>query len=502
MAHTVSPELSAVALEDYIKREWLKLVRSHDGLSSAAADSKTLPLPDGRLPVYLPATEDIHVIESQLRGEMKPADFRRIALLPLPPDPAEIHHHGLLYLPFPYLVPGGRFNEMYAWDSFFIQMGLLRDGEVSLARNLADNALYQVRKYGKVLNANRTYYLTRSHPPILTEMILAIFRQTGDRKYLSNSMDAVENYYRFWTEGPHLIPETGLSRYFDTGSGPAPEAVASEFDRRGRPDYDRIRNYYRRRRTSGYDTRKYYDRSKDQLTLLFYQNDRSMRESGFDPTSRFGLFGAETIDCNPVCLNCLLYLMESQAAEMLDALADGGRASQWREHAAARARRINGLMWDSEDGMYFDYDWVRGSVRRYPFLTTFYPLWVGIASQEQAARVMSRIELFERPGGLQASTHRSGDQWDAPFGWAPLEWIAVQGMRRYGYKTEADRISQRFIGLVQDVFRRRGTIVEKYDVLTRNADVDGELRFGYSTNEAGFGWTNAVYTALLDGLRK
>ncbi|SPF54792.1 Periplasmic trehalase (fragment) [Candidatus Sulfopaludibacter sp. SbA4] len=140
-------------------------------------------------------------------------------------------------------------------------------------------------------------------------------------------------------------------------------------------------------------------------------------------------------------------------------------------------------------------------MRRYPFLTTFYPLWTGIASPEQAARVAGNLPLFERPGGLETSTHHSGDQWDAPFGWAPLQWIAVQGLRRYGYEAEADRVSVRFLSMVLHEFSRTGTIEEKYDVSRRRADLGRGILFGYRSNEAGFGWTNAVFTALYDGLK-
>ena len=157
-------------------------------------------------------------------------------------------------------------------------------------------------------------------------------------------------------------------------------------------------------------------------------------------------------------------------------------------------------MWNEHDGLYEDYDFTRRRTRRYPFLTTFYPLWVGIASSEQAARVVANLPLFERAGGLQTSTTTSGDQWDAPFGWAPLQLIAVEGLRRYGYGAEADRISNKFLAMVLAWYRSKGMILEKYDVVRRSIEVDREIRFGYHSNEAGFGWTNAVFTNLLDAL--
>jgi alpha,alpha-trehalase len=225
-----------------------------------------------------------------------------------------------------------------------------------------------------------------------------------------------------------------------------------------------------------------------------------MRESGFDPSSRFGPFSIDIIHYNPVCLNSLLYLMETQIGEIYGLLNRGAEAAVWKQRAQERAMRINRLMWDSGSGLYCDYNYIHGRVRHYPFLTAFYPLWTGIASPQQAARVTQNLPLFERTGGLQTSGFRSGDQWDAPFGWAPLQWIAVQGLRRYGYRADADRISKRFLALMQQEYLRHGNLEEKYDVVRGSDDVSSGLRYGYRTNEAGFGWTNAVFTALLDEL--
>ena len=225
-----------------------------------------------------------------------------------------------------------------------------------------------------------------------------------------------------------------------------------------------------------------------------------MRESGFDPSNRFGQFNVDIIHYNPVCLNSLLYLMESQTAEILRILDRPGDASMWEKRARDRAERINKLMWDEQAGLYFDYEFVHRRRRPYPFLTTFFPLWAGLASPSQAAAVAHNLPLFERPGGLQTSTNVSGNQWDAPFAWAPLELIAAQGLRRYGYNTEANRISQEFLSLVLEQYQQSGIIVEKYDAVRRTSRVSGEIRFGYSSNEAGFGWTNAVFTTLFDEL--
>jgi len=496
---TASPASPQMSILDYIKQTWSVLTRSNANLARAAADPKSRAIANDKWLVYVGGDEDISAIERNLRVEMQPADVGKIELRRLPSDPAQIREHGLLYLPRPYVVPGGRFNEMYGWDSFFIQMGLLRDGELDLARDMANNLLYEVRESGKVLNANRTYYLTRSQPPFLTPMILAVYQRTQDRKWLEDSLPWIEKYYRFWTSEPHLTAETGLSRYFDTGDGPAPEVLESEHDKHGKADYELVRTYFRSHKVPDYDVSQYFNAADGQFTALFYKGDRSMRESGFDPSNRFGPFSIDIIHYNPVCLNSLLYLMEVQIAEINRLLDRGTEAGVWRKRAQERAELINRLLWDPETGLYCDYNLIQKRVRRYPFLTTFYPLWTGIASQGQAAHVVGNLNRFERAGGLQTSEFKSGDQWDAPFGWAPLQWIAVQGLRRYGYQTEADRISKNFLSMVQQEFQRHHDLEEKYDVVRRTDDVKS-LRYGYDSNEAGFGWTNAVFTALLDEL--
>lgn len=496
-----APQTRTSSILEYIKQTWAVLTRSNKDLAKAAVDPKFRPEADGRWPVYVPRSDDLQLVEEGLRREMPAAGFKTIDIRQLPEDPDSLREQGLLYLPYPYVVPGGRFNEMYGWDSFFIEVGLLRDGELKLAKDMADNFLYQVKNYGKVLNANRTYYLSRSQPPFLTQMVLGVYKKTQDRKWLEDAEPEIEKYYRLWATEPHLTPETQLSRYYDLGEGPAPEVVSAERDAEGRTHYDLVKQYFKTHEITAYDVNQYYDRNTDQLTMLFYKGDRSMRESGFDPSNRFGPFNIDIIHYDPVCLNSLLYLMEMQTAEILETLGRRDDAGAWRKRADERAQRINRLMWDPKDGLYYDYDFGNKRVRHYPFLTTFYPLWAGFATKEQAARVEKNLSLFEKPGGLQTSTYVSGNQWDAPFGWAPLQMIAVQGLRRYGYTDDAERISMKFLSLVRREFLKQGYIVEKYDVVAGGSNVSAQIHYGYSANQAGFGWTNAVFTTLYDELK-
>ena len=488
------------AIEAYINRGWQTLTRSNHDVAQAAVDPKFPLGPQQRPVIYVPAKEDLNRIESSLSAQMSAQDFAAIEVGQLPANWAEIKQPGLLYLPHPYLVPGGRFNEMYGWDSYFIQVGLLRAGKIELARHMADNFVYQIENYGKILNANRTYYLTRSQPPFLTPMILGVYRATHDKAWLERALPAIEIYYQYWTTGPHLVGQTGLSRYYDSGAGPAPEVVADERDEHDKTHYDRVREYYRTHHIADYDSNKYYNRNDDQLTELFFKADRSMRESGFDPSNRFGQFNAEILNYNPVCLNSLLYLMEVQTAEIERILGHQSAADVWTKRARIRRDRVNQLLWDKKDGLYYDYNFKTKNLRRYPFVTTFYPLWTGLANASQASRVVKNLSLFERPGGLQTSTTRSGSQWDAPFGWAPMQMIAVAGLRRYGYHAFANRIAVKFLSLIIKEFNEHNVIVEKYDVERRESQIRDGLKFGYTSNEIGFGWTNAVFLELYAGL--
>jgi alpha,alpha-trehalase len=479
-------------IRQYIARGWTSLERSNATLLKSAADSKVGQT--GHVVLYVPASEDPARIAAELQRQLSPDEFARVSVRRVPEGSAI--EPGLLYLPHPYVVPGGRFNEMYGWDSYFILLGLLENGQVQLAKDMTDNLLYEVEHYGKVLNANRTYYLTRSQPPFLTRMVLDVFRRTGDVAWLKSAVPAIEKYYAYWAREPHLTPETGLSRYYGGADTPAPEVVAGERDSTGHSQYDRVREYYRTHEVTEYDEAKFYDAADDRLTPQFFVADRAMRESGFDPSARFGPFSAGILDYNPVALNSLLYRMETDLAAIQTLLDQPREAQLWTERAQKRAGAINRLMWDDQAGLYFDYNFAQKTRSGYAFLTTFYPLWAGIASPEQAAKVAANLPRFERAGGLQTSTQVTGNQWDAPFGWAPLQIIATEGLRRYGFTQAADRVAEEFLDMVLRDFGEHGTIKEKYDVVAGKSDLAAGLRFGYQSNEIGFGWTNAAFLVM------
>jgi alpha,alpha-trehalase len=481
----------------YIKHTWKTLTRSHKDLLAAAKDPKIEHESNQPWLVYVSPQEDLARIKTSLQQTLTAEEWQQLELRVLPAEVESIEEHGLLYLPHPYVVPGGRFNEMYGWDSYFIILGLLQDGELQLAQKMVEQLAYEIEHYGMILNANRTYFLTRSQPPIFTPAILKVYGRLKDKLWLQSMLPTIESYYYYWNVPPHLNQATGLSHYAALGSGAAPEVVMSEIDEAGKTHYDRVKEYYRRFQFDDYDVSLYYDRETDELSELFYQGDRSMRESGFDITNRFGPFSIDIIHYAPVCLNALLYRMEQDTAQINDLLGYEEIARQWRDRAALRQERINQFLWDEEAGLYFDYNFRTCKRRQYEYATTFYPLWVGIASEKQAQRVWQNLAKFEAAGGILTSTHVSGNQWDAPFGWAPLNLIAVEGLLRYGYEEDAKRIAGKFLTMAVQEFSKSGTLVEKYDVCACSANVSDEIFFGYSSNEIGFGWTNGTILELL-----
>ena len=285
-------------------------------------------------------------------------------------------------------------------------------------------------------------------------------------------------------------------------AGPAPEVVSDERDDAGRTHYDRVREYYRKtHEVTDYDLSLYYDRKADKLTDLFYVGDRSMRESGFDPSNRFGPFAVDIIHYAPVCLNSLLFQMEADAAEIAAVL---GRKDDEARVARARPRKAGANQPDvvgRRGGDVLRLQLPREAAAALRVCHDVLSALGGHCTGEQAKRVRENLSKFEAPGGLLTSTQVTGSQWDAPFGWAPLQMIAVDGLRRYGYDEDADRIASKFISLVAKEFQEHGTIVEKYDVRRRESDVAPDIQFGYSANQIGFGWTNAAFLDLLAGVK-
>jgi alpha,alpha-trehalase len=396
---------------------------------------------------------------------------------------------------------------------------------------MIENFFFEIEHYGAVLNANRTYYLSRSQPPFLTSMIVAVHdaqkaRGKEERGWLERAYAFAVRDHNMWVAEQQMAGDTGLSRYFDFGEGPAPESLKDETDH-----YQKVAEYFLQHDDIG--SRFLMNRQPGEsadasigalyslklcslpltmeaqrceavkeisLNRDYYKGDRSMRESGFDISFRFLPFGAETHHFAPVCLNSLLYKSEKDLEAMSRELGRAKEAEDWGNKASARQREIVDWLWDGERGEFFDYDVPEKKRSVYEYASTFYPLWAGLATKEEAAAVRKNLDHFERPGGLLTSPYETGAQWDAPYAWAPLQLIAVEGLRRYGFEDQANRLSYAFLSNVAENFRRDGTIREKYDAVHRSAEA--AVKSGYSINVIGFGWTNGVFLEFLHQLPK
>jgi len=362
---------------------------------------------------------------------------------------------------------------------------------------------------------------------MVVDVYQAARKQGGpeDRVWLEEAYKDLRKDYGMWTSDPHLAGQTGLSRYYDFGDGPPQEAVQDETG-----FYRKVSEYFFLHPKQADDyvietqpnveqnvagaaytlevceapttmQRPQCDKARQfKLSKDYYKGDRSMRESGFDVSFRFGPFGAATHHSAPVCLNSLLYKTEKDLEQISLWLGHSDDAKKWSKRAEDRKKLITKYLWNEQQGMFYDYDFVNSQMSRYRYASTFYPLWAGLATKEQAQAVDRNLNLLEHPGGVAMSTEQTGAQWDLPYGWGCIEMLIIDGLRRYGYNDDADRVSYEFLSIVAENFRRDGTIREKYNVVSKSSEAQVEL--GYKMNVVGFGWTNAAFLDLLHDLPK
>ena len=506
----------------YIHAAWDTLTRSTTDCHSLT-DIKVSTHPVLYLPAEMAIPAEVAAVEQKCHVNLAhlPRRIQQIADV----RPEELSAPGLLYLPNPYVVPGGRFNEMYGWDSYFIVLGLEADHREALAKGMVDNFLFEIEHYGAVLNANRTYYLTRSQPPFLTAMIRAVYENPASfpatpagkieaTKWLEHAYMMAQKDYSTWIRPEHKAGTTGLARYFDYGTGPVPEmaddsAYYSDVIRwlvahsqeggegflvKGSEHPDAAEAA--RLKVSSCDIQSSVVCARAwaqgyRLSRDFYVGDRAMRESGFDPSNRFGPFSGATHHFAPVCLNSLLYRYERDLEHIAHLLAQPNEAHRWQLKAKARSINMQRYLWRPKDGVFADFDFTHARSSNYAYISSLYPLWAGVATREQAAQMVAKLNLFERPGGLSMSNTQTGLQWDEPFGWAPTTWISVAGLDAFGFRVEAKRIAAAFNATVDAGFAKDGTIREKYNVVSSSANV--QVSTGYKTNVIGFGWTNSAY---------
>jgi alpha,alpha-trehalase len=320
-----------------------------------------------------------------------------------------------------------------------------------------------------------------------------------------------------------MAGKTGLTRYFDFGNGPVPEMAddstyytdvirwlvahpkeGSEsflVKGSGNPNAEEVAKL----KQTSCDVHssvlcEHAWAAGYRLSRDFYLGDRAMRESGFDPSFRFGSFSGATHHYAPVCLNSLLYRYERDMEHFAHLLGEPEDASRWDRRAQLRNAAIQRYLWRPREGVFADYDFIFARPSSYAYLTSLYPLWAGVATREQARQIVAKLNIFERPGGLSMSNAQSGMQWDEPFGWAPTNWIAVAGLEALGFRADAARIAQHFDATVDAGFAADGTIREKYNVASGSANV--AVSAGYKVNVIGFGWTNGVYLKMKEVVQR
>jgi len=383
----------------------------------------------------------------------------------------------LIPLPEPYIVPGGRFREVYYWDSYFTMLGLAESGEEEMIRDMLDNFAYLINRVGHIPNGNRSYYITRSQPPFFAQMVKLLAEKQGDSIY-TRYRAALRKEYDFWMQGSNLTdtpilhcvgtPLGVLNRYFDQGTTPRQEAYRED---------------YRQVEALGGGTKMYSDL-------------RSCAESGWDFSSRWfadasTLGTIETTDLIPVDLNALLYGLEEVLIHCYPE--DAAFVSALKTQMDIRKEFLNRYCWDEEQGIYLDYNWVDQKRTTVPSLAMAYPLYFGMADAKQADQVAAYIrEHFLKAGGVTTTENHTGEQWDAPNGWAPLQWMTIMGLEHTGHHELARTIAERWVSLNERVYANTGKFVEKYNVEDMTLRAGG----GEYPVQDGFGWSNGVYLAL------
>ncbi len=389
----------------------------------------------------------------------------------------------LLALPNKYIVPGGRFREIYYWDSYFTMLGLSQSGHIDLIENMVDNFAFLIKKLGYIPNGNRSYYFGRSQPPffgLMVELVCNSNKDINPKKYI----DIVEQEYSWWMHGvddlsdannsiAHIVRMpcgTILNRYFDFHSTPRPESFKEDIDLAKEID------------------------NKNEI----YRHIRSAAESGWDFSSRWfadnnSFSTIHTTDIIPIDLNCLLYYVETLLSKWYQEAENTALARHYQVKSVHRKNAIQQYCWNEQLGFFYDYDYKLHGQKTTQTLGGCFPLFVNLAKTYQAESVAAILHKhFLKAGGLVTTLQHTGQQWDAPNGWAPLQWIAIKGLINYGMYSFAFEIAKRWHKMNEDVFKRTGKMMEKYNV--ENIDLEGGG--GEYPAQDGFGWTNGVFLQI------
>lgn len=512
-------ELPSVRVSRMIKDYfWKGLTRTMDesGIVSLIHDTKNESLASSKLRIYVPYKDEIAQqyykkleqklpIETiQLPEQVTPQYVKTInnkpGILSLKLENQEGNIKGV-----PFVVPGGRFNEMYGWDSYFESVGLLIDGKVKLAKAMADNFQYEIDFYGKILNANRSYYLTRTQPPFYSSLIREVYEVTKDKNWLKSHLKtAIKEYETVWMVKGKRLTENSLNRYLAEGIGMPPECEKGHFDAV-------LKTFADAEKLSIEDYISKYDSGKIKNSELdyYFVHDRTVRESGHDTSYRIE---GHCADLNLVELNAMLYKYETDFAKLIESEFNGTfdsyTTTYWHKKAETRKKAVDVYLWNDNKGLYFDYNVVTETQSNFVAASTLAPLWANMCSNEQAKKLIKNaIPLLKEKGGItgcdkasrgEISEERPARQWDYPNGWAPHQMMAWKGLINYGFVEEAQELIYRWLFMItKNAVDYNGTIPEKYDVVEATHKVFAEYGnvgtdFEYITQE-GFGWMNASY---------
>lgn len=391
----------------------------------------------------------------------------------------------LLPLPNDYIVPGGRFGEIYYWDSYFTMLGLIATGQFDMVENMLDNFAHLIENVGHIPNGNRTYFLHRSQPPFFAAMVNLLANEKGDEVY-KKYHKALVSEYDFWMEGAASLSETNpshrrviqlnngtiLNRYWDDRPEPRPESYKEDVA-----------------------LAKETKREEKQL----YRDLRAACESGWDFSTRWFADGKtlgsiETTSIIPVDLNCLLYNLEETIGKSHLAKGNDDKANEFSAKSAKRKAAVLAYCWDEKAQYFGDYHWKANRTTGLHSMAGMFPLYFGLATDLQAKLAIKTTQRdLLKPGGLLSTAIPSGQQWDAPNGWAPLQWIGYAAFKRYNEPDLAKDLANRWLNLNEKVYRNTGKMVEKYNVLDLSLEAGG----GEYPVQDGFGWSNGVALALL-----
>lgn len=391
----------------------------------------------------------------------------------------------ILALPKPYIVPGSRYKTHFYWDSYFIMLGLSVSDNWEVIEDMIKNLAYMQRRFNIIPTGNRTYYLSRSQPPYFALMVKLLANKKG-KSTLVRFLPNLIAEHNFWMKGARKLKKHKayhrvvkmpdgevLNRYYDNRSTPRPESYKEDVDTAAM--------------------------AAERVPSKVYLDLRAAAESGWDFSSRWmsdgvNLHTTATTSIVPVDLNCLLYILETTIADVYDILMQSLLADNYRKKAQARKDAIEKYCWNEKRGFYFDYNFVLKKQTQTHTLAAAYPLFAEISTKSQADEVADKIQNeFLKEGGLVTTTQTTGQQWDAPNGWAPLQWTAVQALKNYDHNHLAQDIKKRWLHTVESNYKRDHKLVEKYNVMDPKMAAGG----GEYVLQDGFGWTNGVYLALL-----